>query len=105
MIPSRVDGEVKVSGILGRAAPIEKKGPAVGDQVIGMGGTTQWKLASLVSQIPSLNDLLPFLQQPDSIQQNSFDYCKLHRKNLKRGGITLAPSFIGVVKLSTQLDL
>lgn len=53
VIPSRVDGEVKVSGILGRAAPIEKKGPAVGDQVIGMGGTTQWKLASLVLQLSS----------------------------------------------------
>jgi len=49
VIPSRADGEVKVSGVLGRAAPVEKKGPGVGDQTVGMGGTTQWKLASLVS--------------------------------------------------------
>lgn len=52
MIPSRIDGEVKVSGVLGAAAPLEKKGPGVGDQVVGMGGTTAWKLASLVSLLP-----------------------------------------------------
>ena len=48
VIPSRIEGEVKVSGVLGAAAPLDKKGPAVGDQAVGMGGTTAWKLASLV---------------------------------------------------------
>ena len=48
VIPSRIDGEVKVSGVVGPAAPLERKGPGIGDQVIGMGGTTIWKLASLV---------------------------------------------------------
>ena len=59
VIPSRVDGEVKVSGLLGRAAPIDKKGPAVGDQVVGMGGTTQWKLASLVLLPASVYPCIP----------------------------------------------
>jgi hypothetical protein len=33
---------------------MDKKGPGVGDQTIGMGGTTQWKLASLVN-IPTFS--------------------------------------------------
>lgn len=53
---------MKVSGVLGRAAPVEKKGPAVGDQVVGMGGTTQWKLASLVSLRRSSSVMLSCLQ-------------------------------------------
>ena len=44
IIPSK---EVKVAGILGPASPLEKKGPAVAETAIGMGGTTLWKLASL----------------------------------------------------------
>lgn len=45
VIPSR---GVKVAGILGPAAPVEKKGAAVADIPVGIGGTTQWKLAGLV---------------------------------------------------------
>lgn len=44
VIPSR---DVKVSGLLGPAACVEKKSQAVADQSIGLGGTTLWKLASL----------------------------------------------------------
>lgn len=58
VIPSRIEGEVKVSGVLGAAAPLDKKGPAVGDQAVGMGGTTAWKLASLVTSSPHPHLLL-----------------------------------------------
>ena len=49
MIPSR---GVKVAGILGPAAPMEKKSAAVADVHVGIGGTTQWKLAGLVRAEP-----------------------------------------------------
>lgn len=41
--------DVKVAGVLGAAAPVVEKGrtAAVADSAIGMGGTTQWKLAGL----------------------------------------------------------
>eukprot|EP00884_Botryococcus_braunii_P021827 jgi/Botrbrau1/8328/Bobra.0081s0017.1 len=39
--------DVKVSGLLGPAAPIEKKSVAVAEQSVGYGGTTLWKLAGL----------------------------------------------------------
>lgn len=42
IIPSR---DVKVAGLLGPAAPIDKKTIAVADTAIGMGGTTCWRLA------------------------------------------------------------
>ena len=45
MIPSR---GVKVAGVLGPAAPVERKSAAVADIPVGIGGTTQWKLAGLV---------------------------------------------------------
>ena len=45
VIPSR---GVKVAGLLGPAAPLEKKGAAVAEQAVGMGGTTLWRLAGLV---------------------------------------------------------
>ena len=45
VIPSR---GVKVAGVLGPAAPMEKKGAAVAEQSVGMGGTTLWRLAGLV---------------------------------------------------------
>ena len=45
MIPSR---GLKVAGLLGPAAPTDKKGTNVADTSVGIGGTTQWKLAGLV---------------------------------------------------------
>jgi protein transport protein SEC23 len=47
IIPSR---DVKVAGLLGPAAPIEKKTIAVADTAVGMGGTTCWRLAGLDSR-------------------------------------------------------
>ena len=44
IIPSR---DVKVAGLLGPASPLEKKGVSVAETSVGLGGTTQWKLASL----------------------------------------------------------
>ncbi len=42
IIPSR---DVKVAGVLGPAAPVDKKSIAVADTAIGMGGTSAWRLA------------------------------------------------------------
>ncbi|KAK9814088.1 hypothetical protein WJX72_000474 [[Myrmecia] bisecta] len=47
VIPSK---DVKVSGLLGPASTMEKKGVAVADAPMGMGGTTMWKLAGLDSR-------------------------------------------------------
>ncbi|KAK9802822.1 hypothetical protein WJX73_002168 [Symbiochloris irregularis] len=44
VIPSR---DVKVGGLMGPAAPVEKKSPSVADTQTGIGGTTLWKMASL----------------------------------------------------------
>ena len=54
VIPSR---DVKVAGLMGPAAPIEKKSSAVADSHTGMGGTTTAKMASLVR--PLSPPLLP----------------------------------------------
>lgn len=40
--------DVKVSGLLGSAASMDGKGPSVAEQQVGLGGTTKWRLASLV---------------------------------------------------------
>ena len=40
--------DVRVQGLMGPAAPIEKKNAPVSDGAVGMGGTNAWKLASLV---------------------------------------------------------
>ena len=34
-------------GLLGPASALEKKSPLVSDQVVGVGGTTAWKLCTL----------------------------------------------------------
>ena len=52
VIPSR---GVKVAGLLGPAAALEKKGAAVAEQSVGMGGTTLWRLAGLVPSPNSSN--------------------------------------------------
>lgn len=39
---------VKVAGLLGPAAAMEKKSSNVADTPVGIGGTNQWKLAGLV---------------------------------------------------------
>ena len=39
--------DIKVCGLLGPASALEKKGPLVSDQVVGVGGTTAWKLCTL----------------------------------------------------------
>ena len=44
VIPSR---DVRVCGALGPAAPADRRGPAVSETTVGMGGTTAWKLAGL----------------------------------------------------------
>jgi len=41
--------DVKIAGLLGSAAAIEGKSSAVAEQQVGSGGTTKWRLASLVS--------------------------------------------------------
>ena len=45
VIPSR---GVKVAGLLGPASPTDRKGANISDTPVGIGGTTQWKLAGLV---------------------------------------------------------
>ena len=40
--------DVRVQGLMGPAAPVEKKNAPVSDGAVGMGGTNAWKLASLV---------------------------------------------------------
>ena len=45
VIPSR---GVKVAGLLGPASPTDRKGTSFSDTPVGIGGTTQWKLAGLV---------------------------------------------------------
>ena len=44
VIPSK---DVKVSGLLGPAARMEKKSSHVADSEVGQGGTTQWKMCSV----------------------------------------------------------
>lgn len=44
-----------MAGLLGPAAPTDKKGTNVADTSVGIGGTTQWKLAGLVSNSASLH--------------------------------------------------
>ena len=41
--------DVKIAGLLGSAASLEAKSSAVAEQQVGLGGTTKWRLASLVS--------------------------------------------------------
>ena len=41
--------DVKVAGLLGSAASLEAKSSAVAEQQVGLGGTTKWRLASLVT--------------------------------------------------------
>ncbi len=38
---------LQVSGLLGPAARLEKKGPQVADQEVGQGGTTQWRMCGV----------------------------------------------------------
>ncbi len=38
-----------MAGLLGSAASLEAKSSAVAEQQVGLGGTTKWRLASLVS--------------------------------------------------------
>lgn len=47
VIPSR---GVKIAGLLGPAAAMDKKSSSVADTHVGIGGTNQWRLAGLVSQ-------------------------------------------------------
>ncbi|KAK3267011.1 hypothetical protein CYMTET_24406, partial [Cymbomonas tetramitiformis] len=44
VIPSR---DVKVAGVIGPCAPLDKKSQAVADTPVGMGGTTAWRLCGL----------------------------------------------------------
>ena len=41
--------DIKVCGLLGPASPLERKGPQVSDQSVGLGGTTAWKLCTLAA--------------------------------------------------------
>ena len=49
--------DVKVAGLLGSAASLEAKSSAVAEQQVGLGGTTKWRLASLVCS-PTFASLL-----------------------------------------------
>jgi len=49
--------DVKVAGLLGSAASLEAKSSAVAEQQVGLGGTTKWRLASLVSHATITHDL------------------------------------------------
>lgn len=44
VVPSK---DIKVAGLLGPAARMEKRGPNVAEHELGLGGTTQWKLCGL----------------------------------------------------------
>ena len=48
VIPSR---GLKVAGLLGPASPTDRKGANISDTPVGIGGTTQWKLAGLVRSL------------------------------------------------------
>ena len=37
-----------MAGLLGPASPTDRKSPNISDTPVGIGGTTQWKLAGLV---------------------------------------------------------
>ena len=50
--------DIKVAGLLGSAAPTEKKSNLVSDQQLGMGGTTAWRLATMVSSTGQLGTWL-----------------------------------------------
>jgi protein transport protein SEC23 len=42
--PSR---DVKINGVIGPCAPLDKKGPSVADQEVGFGGTSAWRMCGL----------------------------------------------------------
>ena len=44
VIPSR---DIKVAGMLGPAARVDKKSPHVADAEVGLGGTSTWKMCGL----------------------------------------------------------
>ena len=48
-LPGCCSKDIKVCGLLGPASPLERKGPQVSDQAVGLGGTTAWKLCTLAS--------------------------------------------------------
>mmetsp|Transcript_16153 Transcript_16153/g.34976 ORF Transcript_16153/g.34976 Transcript_16153/m.34976 type:complete len:765 (-) Transcript_16153:369-2663(-) len=47
VIPSK---DIKVAGMLGPAARMEKKSPHIADTEVGLGGTTQWRMCGLDSE-------------------------------------------------------
>lgn len=53
---------MKVAGVLGPAAPAERKSGNVADVQVGIGGTTLWKLAGLVR--PLVFALCPAVARP-----------------------------------------
>ena len=48
-LPGCCSKDIKVCGLLGPASPLERKGPQVSDQSVGLGGTTAWKLCTLAA--------------------------------------------------------
>ena len=74
VIPSR---GLKVAGLLGPAAAVEKKSQNVADVAVGIGGTTQWKLAGLVRLLALV--LVQASQNGDTIrsQNGGFSFLKM----------------------------
>ncbi len=54
---------VKVAGLLGPAAAMEKKSSNVADTPVGIGGTNQWKLAGLVGANHITDALISYASQ------------------------------------------
>eukprot|EP00898_Chlorokybus_atmophyticus_P002889 jgi/Chlat1/3600/Chrsp234S00259 len=57
--------DVKVQGVIGPCASLDKRGPAVAESSVGVGGTTAWKMSSL-DQNTTLGvyfDVVPHAQQ------------------------------------------
>ena len=50
-----------MAGLLGPASPTDRKGPNISDTPVGIGGTTQWKLAGLVRQFHTLCAMLSLI--------------------------------------------
>ena len=44
VIPSK---DIKVAGLLGSAARMDKKSPNIAEQEVGVGGTTMWKICGM----------------------------------------------------------
>jgi protein transport protein SEC23 len=65
---------VKINGVIGQCAPLDKKGPSVADQEIGVGGTSAWRLCGL----DAATSMAVFLEVCQKQQTRGRDCSTLH---------------------------